>query len=130
LAETVATIAGNVDRLIHEAPDEELMRNATLRLLYRISGLYRLLGTEVCLRQGHSMKRFLCHGTPFSDTTYLLEDASSTHPAVSPEERIGELLGPVKEAMVLCGHSHIPRVLRLSNGQLIISTRERWPSRI
>jgi predicted phosphodiesterase len=64
---------------------------------------------------------FLCHGTPTSDTTYLLEDVSSGSPIMRPEPEIVELLAGVDAPVVLCGHSHIPRVVRLTNGQLIVN---------
>jgi diadenosine tetraphosphatase ApaH/serine/threonine PP2A family protein phosphatase len=64
---------------------------------------------------------FLCHGTPSSDTTYLLEDVRSGHPVLRAEDEILELLGSVREPVILCGHSHIPRVVRLGNGQLIVN---------
>jgi putative phosphoesterase len=64
---------------------------------------------------------FLCHGTPAGDTTYLLEDVTSGFPLVRTESAILELLGDVREPVVLCGHSHIPRVVRLSNGQMIVN---------
>ena len=64
---------------------------------------------------------FLCHGTPSSDTTYLLEDVTTGRPLVRPESEIVELLGAVTAPVVLCGHSHIPRVARLSNGQTIVN---------
>ena len=64
---------------------------------------------------------FLCHGTPASDTSYLLEDVTSGLPVVRPEKEIVELLGGVRAPVVLCGHSHIPRVVRFSNGQTIVN---------
>jgi putative phosphoesterase len=64
---------------------------------------------------------FLCHGTPASDTTYLLEDVTTGFPLVRPESEIVELLGAVTAPVVLCGHSHIPRVVLLSNGQMIVN---------
>jgi putative phosphoesterase len=64
---------------------------------------------------------FLCHGTPSSDTTYLLEDVRSGGPAVRTDSEILRLLGGVTQPVVLCGHSHISRVVRTSNGQLVVN---------
>ena len=64
---------------------------------------------------------FLCHGTPDSDTTYLLEDISSGLPQIRPEADILHLLNGVDQPVVLCGHTHIPRVIRLSNRQMVVN---------
>jgi diadenosine tetraphosphatase ApaH/serine/threonine PP2A family protein phosphatase len=64
---------------------------------------------------------FLCHGTPSSDTTYLLEDVSSGGPVVRTEGEILELLGGVGEPVILCGHSHVPRIVKLMNGQMVVN---------
>lgn len=66
---------------------------------------------------------FLCHGTPLDDETYWLESVNadgSTRPASLPEiiER-----GPLPPYPVLiCGHSHIPRILQLpASDQMIVN---------
>ena len=64
---------------------------------------------------------FLCHGIPDSDTTYFLEDVSSAHPQVRSEAAITELAADVRQPFLLCGHSHIARVVQLSSGRLIVN---------
>lgn len=58
----------------------------------------------------------LCHGTPTSDITYLLQTADQS---ATPAE-IATRLGPVTESLVLCGHTHVPRSVR-SGGTLIVN---------
>ena len=58
----------------------------------------------------------LCHGTPTSDITYLLQTADQS---ATPSE-IATRLGPVNESLVLCGHTHVPRSVR-SGGTLIVN---------
>ena len=55
------------------------------------------------------------------DTVYLLEDIMFGLPQVRSEGAIRELLQGVRQLVVLCGHTHIPRVVELSNGQLVIN---------
>lgn len=117
-----ATIAGNMDREVHQATSAELAANATLAYVVRDLGAepaawLASLPTSAKLDD----EIFLCHGTPSSDTTYLLEDVSSGRPVVLPEQEIRERLGPVRESVVCCAHSHVPRVVYLSNGQLIVN---------
>lgn len=61
---------------------------------------------------------FLCHGTPSSDLDYLLETVTPTgrRPALAPE--VEARLGDVRASLVLCGHSHTPRLMPLVSGQL------------
>jgi len=63
----------------------------------------------------------LCHGSPTDDCCYLLEDVSSGHPVVREDEEISELLGGVSQPVIVCGHTHIPRLVRLANGQMIVN---------
>ncbi len=118
----VAGVAGNQDRKIFQATPRELMANRNLKFAFCDLGAkpvewLRTLPATATL----DGEIFLCHGTPSSDTTYLLEDVSSGLPVVRPERQIEELLGGVRENVILCGHSHVPRVVRLSNGQIIVN---------
>lgn len=62
---------------------------------------------------------FLCHGTPESDVHYFLEsvDEAGLRPAASAE--VEERAASRLEALILCGHTHVPRILRCSSGRMI-----------
>ena len=62
---------------------------------------------------------FLCHGSPGSDEQYLLEDVSGSEPRLRELEEIETMLAEIKTRIVVCGHSHLPRLVRLPNGRLI-----------
>jgi diadenosine tetraphosphatase ApaH/serine/threonine PP2A family protein phosphatase len=118
----VASITGNQDRQIFDAAADDLGTNQTLAFVTEslgsdpIAWLRSLPATAVI-----DGTVFLCHGTPTSDTTYFLEDVSSGRPVARAERAIVELLGSVRERVVLCGHTHIPRMVQLSGGQLIVN---------
>ncbi len=64
----------------------------------------------------------LCHGTPASDTTYWLEDLTAEGVLhMSSRKRIEELAGDQDFPVILCGHTHIPRAVRLADGRLIVN---------
>jgi predicted phosphodiesterase len=65
---------------------------------------------------------FACHGSPAGgDLEYLLEDVSSGRPVVDTEEAIRSRLSGVGNArVVLCGHTHIPRIVSI-DGILIVN---------
>jgi putative phosphoesterase len=116
------TIQGNQDRLIYEASEREVNSIRTLAYVIRDLGdepihwLSELPRTAV-----FEEDIFLCHGTPGSDSNYLLEDIMEGLPEVRSEGAIRELLQGVRQPVVLCGHTHIPRVVELSHGQVIVN---------
>jgi predicted phosphodiesterase len=65
---------------------------------------------------------FLCHGSPRNDVAYWLarvaEDA--TIQATSIEDVEAEAAG-IAASLILCGHTHIPRVVRLRDGRLVVN---------
>lgn len=62
-----------------------------------------------------------CHGTPFSNRDYLLEKISRDGAGVkSADELLSELAG-VAATYIFCGHSHVPRMVKLPNGQTIVN---------
>lgn len=63
----------------------------------------------------------LCHGSPSSDVTYLLENVASGHARPRPDVEIQCLLGPTQAAWILCGHTHLPRLVRLVSGQQVMN---------
>ncbi|MBH0236914.1 metallophosphoesterase family protein [Methylobrevis albus] len=63
----------------------------------------------------------LCHGSPASDTTYLLETPRADGPALRPPADIVADLAGVTAKVVLCGHSHTPRAVWLADGRLVVN---------
>jgi predicted phosphodiesterase len=71
---------------------------------------------------GHDV--VLCHGSPRSDIEYLLETPEGEAARLASETEIEERLeGRIPEhiSLLACGHSHVPRVVRLSSKLLIIN---------
>lgn len=62
---------------------------------------------------------FACHGTPASDEAYLLETIHDGSVRLSAPGEIAERLGGERAGLVACGHTHVPRVVRLARGQVI-----------
>lgn len=64
---------------------------------------------------------FLCHGTPLSDCEHFLESVRDGRLSVASPAEITERAGGVFAPVVACGHSHVPRAVRLSSGQLCVN---------
>ena len=62
----------------------------------------------------------LCHGTPSSDETYLLETVTPAGARAATAAEIGGRVGDLRATLLLCGHTHIPRVV-LHGGVLVVN---------
>lgn len=64
----------------------------------------------------------LCHGTPKSDVTYWLErvEPDGTIRSASLDEIESEARD-VAARLILCGHTHIPRLVRLRDGRSVLN---------
>jgi len=105
----IISISGNEDRLIlekfHNSPTlnyvlDELNEEATEWL--------KSQPKTFALEQDI----FLCHGTPDSDSTYLIEQIYNVYVCVKNSEMIEDQLKGVKQKIVLCGHSHLPKIVQ------------------
>ena len=63
---------------------------------------------------------FLFHGTPSKDDVYLLETVENGRTRLATQTEIERRLGKPKSKEMLCGHSHIPRVVEIQ-GSIIIN---------
>ncbi len=116
------TIRGNQDRQIYDATEQD--RRAIPTLDYVINDLgedpiqwLQTLPPAAIFEE----EIFLCHGTPASDETYLLEDVASGRAMLRPEAEILRLAKSVRHPVIVCGHSHTPRLVSLANGQMIVN---------
>jgi len=64
---------------------------------------------------------FVCHGTPESNNEYLLEKVTEHGVFVYNDEDLIAKTSGIKERIILCGHSHVNRVIHLSNGKIIVN---------
>jgi len=116
------TVTGNEDRILLEALEGHpvsRMARWTADLLGRehldwLAGLPSMRTIEGIAR--------VFHGTPIDEGAYLLTRPTAEgamRPATDAE--IAERLGPTDEALILCGHDHLPRVVRLPDGRTIVN---------
>ena len=64
---------------------------------------------------------YCCHGSPRSDLEYFLETVDPHGMRAATRDEIDERLGDVAARVVLCGHTHVPHVVRTSNGTLVVN---------
>ena len=65
---------------------------------------------------------FLCHGTPTDDEAPWLDMFYTGRTTTLPSEaQVTALAGTLDYELLLCGHTHIPRSVRLADGRLIVN---------
>ncbi|APG84109.1 metallophosphoesterase family protein [Sinorhizobium americanum] len=65
---------------------------------------------------------FLCHGTPANDETYWMEALTTDGVVhIAARKAIESFAAGIDYPVILCGHTHIPRALRLAGGRLLIN---------
>jgi predicted phosphodiesterase len=114
-------IIGNTDREILESIDSGFTKEGMDRVKadlsqQSISWLRSLPKTAAC-----DGLFFVCHGTPESDDEYLLEKVTANGVFVYNDEELLKHISHIKERIILCGHSHVNRVVYLSNDKIILN---------
>ena len=112
--ETIPTVLGNQDRiLLEDSPAlQALPAYHAAREGIGESGLAWLASLPATLAMDQNI--LLCHGTPASDTAYLLEDITSGGPRMRPCAAITADIPPdaASCSLILAGHSHVPGLAR------------------
>ena len=116
------TIRGNQDRQIYEASCAEIDSNPTLQFILNDLG-------EEPIRWMKSLpfdfqlndEIYMCHGSPTNDLEYLLENIETGFPILRSDREIVASLNGQTSKIVLCGHTHIPRTVKITSGQMVIN---------
>lgn len=120
IAQGWPTVRGNHDRVLAETPAAELdvvdaftHRHLTKASRDWLSALPATMSLESQI--------FLCHGSPSSDEIFLLEEDGGNHFFPSTESTVRRKLSNVTAELVLCGHSHTPRIVHVSGRQTVLN---------
>ncbi|MEZ7502172.1 metallophosphoesterase family protein [Psychrobacter sp. Arc29] len=119
----ILTIRGNQDRQIYEATEAEIGDNLTMDFIVKDLPKDAIEWMRALPFDCHlSEDVYLCHGTPTDDMVYLLEDIATGAPTVRSDSNILSLLNGIDSSVIVCGHTHIPRTVTLSSGQMVINS--------
>lgn len=61
----------------------------------------------------------LCHGTPWADDVYLLEEIGASSVRLCSRDDLARDLAGVAAKLILCGYSHVPAAAMLPDGRLV-----------
>jgi len=111
MSNKMISISGNEDRMILESPDKKpdsptleyvkgnLPRNAFDWLRELPQNLF------------HENIIYGCHGIPSDDSVYLLECVEKDQITLKSNSEIKDLVKGIDQRIIVCGHSHISRVV-------------------
>lgn len=120
-ARNMLTVRGNHDRYLIDRPREAMHASDAAAFDQLTSDdLHWLRGlpTSAVYRD----EIYLCHATPADDNTYWMESVTSEgHVFLKPLAEIELLAKGADFPLILCGHSHVPRSVRLTDGRLIVN---------
>ncbi|SDB63725.1 metallophosphoesterase family protein [Belnapia rosea] len=116
------TLRGNHDRQLLDRPVEAMTFSDAFSA-GRITASHRrwLAALPPVLQPVEGV--LACHGTPADDLTYALEVvAGPQHLRPATALEAAARIGPTPGAgLILCGHSHLARMVRLPDGRLVVN---------
>lgn len=114
------TIRGNHERQIFDrAPDRMGLSDRHAAANLRAEQLAWLAALPATLRLSDDV--LLVHGTPGDDLTYFMETVTAEGLRTATEAEVAERAGNTDAAVILCGHTHLQRVIKLDDGRLIVN---------
>lgn len=115
-------IRGNHDRWVLDSARRADPMSSDAFARERLDGeqMAWLAGMPATARVGDEV--FLCHGTPGNDEVAWLDNFYDGRTTTLPSEaEVAAEAEGIASAVILCGHTHIARTLRLTDGRLIVN---------
>lgn len=125
IAQGWPTIRGNHERELLETPREAMGRSDAhasdaLHDVHR-AWLAGLPPTRRLSDDGPGAGVFLCHGTPGDDMAYFVESPVPGEARAATVEEVAARAGDCPARLILCGHTHRPRIVPLPDGRLVVN---------
>ena len=116
----IPTIKGNHERQLLAA-DLARMRNSDrfAREALRADQLAWVDALPATLRLEDEV--LLVHGTPRDDLSFFLETVTADGCRPATYDEVSQRAGGTDAALILCGHTHVPRSMKLADGRLIVN---------
>ena len=113
------TIRGNHERQLLGDPARMGVSVAYARAQLLPEQLDWFNALPATLRLRHDV--LLVHGTPTSDLVYFLDSVTPQGSRAATPQEVADRAGTADAALILCGHTHMPRQVRLADGRLIVN---------
>ncbi len=115
------TVVGNHDRYMTDLPDAEIAP-IDRYVRARLSPVHLAYMKSLPRTQDIEGEVFLCHGTPRSDEEPWLDSWWNGRTMTVPAEaEVTAQADGLDFPVLLCGHTHVSRVVRLRDGRLVVN---------
>jgi predicted phosphodiesterase len=123
------SVRGNHERQVLETPVEQ-MGKSDLLAHEQIGDTHRRWLSQLPMTVEVSPGVLAFHGTPGNDLEYLLETVTPTGARPATEDEVAaRLVGYLDFDLLLCGHTHLQRSLRLATGTFVVNPGSvGWPA--
>jgi putative phosphoesterase len=116
----IQSISGNEDRIILENLNKKTS-NRTLEITINAINQDAIEWLKILPKTRRIDNRiFLCHGTPTNDSEYLIEQVNKDFVGIRESIVLEEMLARINEQIIICGHSHCPRIVE-TEGKLLVN---------
>ncbi len=119
MALDLPTIRGNHERQLFGNPARMGESDAFARAQLLPEQLAWIAALPATLRLRKDV--LLVHGTPQSDLVYFLDSVTPQGSRAATPTEVAERAGPADAALILCGHTHMPRSMHLPDGRLVVN---------
>lgn len=113
------SIRGNQDRRMATLPPEDMSRAERAAAEDMTSEQMEWLGNLPATVRLENV--LLVHGTATDDSFYLTETVSSQGVRPATVDEVTGRLDGAEGTIILCGHSHLPRIYGLSDGRMVVN---------
>ncbi|AVK84089.1 YfcE family phosphodiesterase [Lysinibacillus sp. B2A1] len=113
----IKSVSGNCDRILLQASSDNLTAQYVIDMLENehknwLNNLPFSIQTE---------DFYFCHASPKSDEQYLLHDITLNDAILKQPQDIMNLVKEIPQNIIFCGHSHLPDIVYLPNGKVIVN---------
>jgi predicted phosphodiesterase len=120
MALDLPTIRGNHERQLLDGPVARMgLSDRYAASVLRPAHMRWIAGLPETLRLSDAV--LMVHGTPDGDLHYFLETVTPQGLRAASEDEVEARAGAADAAVILCGHTHVPRIRRLRDGRLIVN---------
>ena len=114
-----AHVRGNGDRMVGVPTEHEVTASARFARERLSAADAAWLGEWPQVVNGEGW--LACHGSPWDDCEYLLERVTEEGVVLRAPPDILRRIGPSYARLVLCGHTHIGRIVQIPDGPLVVN---------
>jgi putative phosphoesterase len=107
----IKSICGNQDRYIFENANENTDNETLKYVLTELNDNTIIWLKELPKTRKIDDEILLCHGTPFNDSEYLIEQIFPDYVGVKEYMVLDKMLEEINEKIICCGHSHCSRII-------------------